>query len=190
LTSDKTGTSGAQLQITPALFFTLASVAVAGGVAIVLRHVPPIEIVLVVVTVGAAGVGAAALYRTLQPLVDSGDLRTPVLLGGRTRAALERDKALTLRAIKELEFDHAMGKLSDSDFAEMQRRLRERALRLMAQLEGGSAYRERIEREVRARMSALGAPEGLRTPASCIGCGTVNDADARFCKMCGHALQH
>ena len=32
---------------------------------------------------------------------------------GRTRAALEREKALTLRAIKELEFDRAMGKVSE-----------------------------------------------------------------------------
>ena len=39
----------------------------------------------------------------------------------RQRVALERDKALTLRAIKELEFDHAMGKVSDNDFAEMRR---------------------------------------------------------------------
>ena len=41
------------------------------------------------------------------------------MLGGRTRAALEREKALVLRSIKELEFDRAMGKVSEKDFAEM-----------------------------------------------------------------------
>ena len=43
------------------------------------------------------------------------------LVGGRARAALEREKTLVLRSIKELEFDHAMGKVSDEDFAEMAR---------------------------------------------------------------------
>ena len=49
------------------------------------------------------------------------------MLGGRTRAALEREKTLVLRSIKELEFDRAMGKVSEKDFAEMSARLRARA---------------------------------------------------------------
>ena len=49
------------------------------------------------------------------------------MLGGRTRAALEREKTLSLRSIKELEFDRAMGKVSEKDFAEMGARLRARA---------------------------------------------------------------
>jgi hypothetical protein len=186
----KAAASDVQFHFKPTHFFAIVSLALAAAVAIVLRQAAPAEIALAAVTVAAGGIGAAALYRTLQPLVDPNEPGIPVLYGGRTRAALERDKALTLRAIKELEFDHAMGKLSDGDFAEMRRRLRERALRLMQQLEGASAYRARIEHEVRARLSAPGAPASARTTASCIGCGTVNDADARFCKMCGHALQH
>ena len=49
------------------------------------------------------------------------------MVGERTRVALEREKLLTLRAIKELEFDRAMRKLSDEDFQEMSGRLRARA---------------------------------------------------------------
>ena len=83
-------------------------------------------------TVAAAGFAAYALYRTLSPLV-SGDVGDDAaMVGGRTRAALERDKTLVLRAIKELEFDHAMGKVADGDFDEMRDRLRARALRLIA----------------------------------------------------------
>ena len=40
---------------------------------------------------------------------------------------LERDKALVLRSIKELEFDRAMGKVGDADFAEVSAGLRARA---------------------------------------------------------------
>ena len=64
-------------------------------------------------------VGMAAL-RAVRPLVSPEDDRT-AMVGQRTRAALEREKMLTLRAIKELEFDRAMGKLSDDDFREMSR---------------------------------------------------------------------
>jgi hypothetical protein len=112
----------------------------------------------------------------------------PPLLGGRTRAVLERDKALTLRAIKELEFDRAMGKVADADFAEMRARLRARALRLIQQLEGASTYREMIERDLRDRPETVEAPPDSTAP-TCPQCATVNEADARFCKMCGHALR-
>jgi len=57
------------------------------------------------------------------------------MVGQRTRVALEREKLLTLRSIKELEFDRAMGRLSDEDWNEMSGRLRARAARLMRQLD-------------------------------------------------------
>ncbi len=54
---------------------------------------------------------------------------------------LVRDKALILRSIKELEFDHAMGKVSEADFADISARLRARALALMQDIERGRAGR-------------------------------------------------
>ena len=78
-------------------------------------------------------VGIAAL-RMLRPLFFRYDDRT-AMVGERTRSALEREKLFVLRSIKELEFDRAMGKVSEADFAEMAGRLRARALRVMQQLE-------------------------------------------------------
>ena len=69
-------------------------------------------------------------------------------IGGRTRIALEREKTLVLRSIKELEFDFAMGKIAKADFDEMSGRLRARALGLMRQLDAGGGYREQIAEEV------------------------------------------
>ena len=102
----------------------------------------------------AALVGLAAL-RTLRPLVSPDDDRT-VMIGQRTRVALEREKMLALRSIKELEFDRAMGKLSDADWQEMSGRLRARAGRLMRQLDAGAGYREQIERELEKRLGENG----------------------------------
>ena len=65
-------------------------------------------------------------------------------IGGRTRVALEREKSLVLRSIKELEFDFAMGKVAKPDFDEMSARLRARALGLMRQLDAGGGYKEQI----------------------------------------------
>src|SRR5262249_10115109 len=111
----------------------------------------------------------------------------PALVGRRTRAALEREKLLTLRSIKELEFDRAMGRLSDEDFTEMSGRLRLRAAGLIGQLDAGVGYREQIEKDLAKR---LGAAAATAAPAGrvCGNCQTQNDQDARFCKSCGTQL--
>jgi len=105
-----------------------------------------------------------------------------------------RDRALA--ALKELEFDRAMGKLSAKDFDEMSARLRTRALSLMRQLDAdATGYRAVIEQELarRVRESAHAAPErpstaaGVSTAPACV-CGTANDPDAVFCKRCGARL--
>jgi hypothetical protein len=136
----------------------------------------------------AATVGLAAL-RTVWPLVGPDEDRTAVV-GDRTRAALEREKSLVLRSIKELEFDRAMGKLSDTDWQEMSTRLRARAARLIRQLEAGTGYRDRIERDLATRLAASGAADApaAADARSCGSCETVNDVDARFCKNCGQKL--
>jgi len=125
-----------------------------------------------------------AALRMVRPLVSPEDDRT-VMVGHRTRLALEREKLLVLRTIKELEFDHAMGKLSDVDYQEMSGRLRSRAGRLMKQLDAGSGYRSQIERDLAKRLGQTPAP--LASPV-CAACSTANDADARFCKSCGAKL--
>ena len=79
-------------------------------------------------------------------------------LSERARAVLAREKALVLRALKDLEFDRSMGKVSQADFDEMAGRLRTRALVLMKQLdEDGSGYRTIIERELSARLAGRAA---------------------------------
>jgi hypothetical protein len=164
------------------------------------RQSRPEQLVLLSLTIGAAGFAAAALYRTLVPLVSPHAADTSFdSLTDSMRAVLEREKALTLRAIKELEFDRAMGKVSPKDFEEMAGRLRARAITLMKQLDaGGPAYRELIERELSARVSkrksapvgAAAKAAGSAVPTSGIACacGTSNDLDAAFCKRCGTRL--
>lgn len=175
----------------PWQFFLLCGMLAATAVVIVATGQTLANIVILSATVVAASFVGLTAYRTLLPLVVPGRVRSPESVGGRTRAALEREKALALRSIKELEFDFAMGKLSQEDFDEMSGRLRRRAMGLMQQLDGTVGYREQIERDVAALAGGAVAEEEMSAePAAtgCPACGTANDPDARFCKQCGTSL--
>jgi len=198
------GKAPAEPQPAPALepwqFFVLAALGCATAALFAARGQTVTAIVLVTVLMATAALVGIAALRMLGPLASAGEDRTP-MVGRRTRAALEREKMLTLRAIKELEFDKAMGKLSEADWQEMSGRLRARAARLMRQLDAGAGYREQIERELARRLAArpVEGPGGRGaaavdihqgTPAArpCPACRTRNDADARYCKSCGQKL--
>jgi hypothetical protein len=160
----------------------------------------PEHLVLISLTIIAAGLAAAGFYRTLAPLGAPDATMFAEPLSERERAALQREKMLVLRSIKELEFDRSMGKLSQKDFDEMSERLRARAMTLMKQLdEGAGGYRELIERELRARLGRGGSgaagtaavaenAEAATVTGTCATCGTLNDEDAAFCKRCGGKL--
>jgi hypothetical protein len=177
-------------------FFVLASLTAATGAVMMSRQSSPAHLVLISVTIATAGLAAAGFYRMLAPLVSDSATAAPEPLSERARAVLEREKALALRALKELEFDRSMGKVSQSDFDEMAGRLRARALSLMKQLDEDSlGYRATIEREVTARLAArrtdrsepVPATPAIAVAAAC-SCGTQNDSDAVFCKKCGTKL--
>ena len=157
----------------PWQLFTLAGLIGATIVVFMSRGQTPAGVILLSVLVfAAAAVGFAAL-RAFLPLTQQVSDDEPQILGGRTRAALEREKTLVLRSIKELEFDRAMRKVSEKDFAEMSGRLRARAARLLRQLDAGSLYRAEIDREIERRLGGVSAgsaergasPDARRNPA-------------------------
>ena len=173
-------------------FFVLAALGCATAATFITRGQGVTTVILVsLLMAGAAFIGLTTL-RTIQPLVSDHDDRVE-MLGRRTRAALERDKLLTLRAIKELEFDRAMGKLSEDDFREMAGRLRTRAARLMRELDAGAGYRAQIEHDLEKKMVPLAKdakePKAAKAVGTfCTQCGVANDHDAKFCKSCGTRL--
>jgi len=83
------------------------------------------------------------------------------------REELVREKKTLLKAIKEVEFDHQLGKMSDTDAEEITRFYRVRAIEIIKRLEridrgeeqadGDLTVQEKIERELRARMTVLGS---------------------------------
>lgn len=191
-----------QESLQPWQLFTLAGLIGATVVVFLSRGQTPAAIILLSCAIFAAAYVGATALRTVLPL--AGTLRDEAAeaIGDRTRAALEREKTLVLRSIKELEFDRGMGKVSEKDFAEMSARLRARAARLMRQLDAGSLYREQIEKEIARRLektasSDVGrtlsgppnAPDKARSTTACASCAATNDPDAKFCKNCGGRLE-
>ena len=169
----------------PWQFFVLAALGCATAVTFIARSRGPMVVVLLTLIMAAAALVGIAVLRAVSPLVTTPDDRSAVI-GQRTRAGLEQEKALAFRTIKELEFDRAMGKVSDDDFREMSVRLRARAARLMKQLDTGASYRPQIEQEVAKRMEKSG--EKSQAAPACVKCASTNDPDARFCKNCGERL--
>ena len=206
-------TSIADNSLQPWQFFVLAALGCATAVAYLARGQGIAVVVLGTVLMFGAGLVGLAALRALRPLVSPESDRT-AMVGHRTRAGLEREKLLTLRTIKELEFDRAMGKLSDADWQEMSTRLRARAAGLMKQLDAATGYRDQIEKDLAKRLgppspqggygeprpssprSGSGVPSGGSPQVSaeqeadrvCASCSTANDVDARFCKGCGAKL--
>lgn len=171
--------------------FVLAALVAATIAILVARPAELVVMILLSLTVGAAAFVGLMVYRTIRPLTQSDFHETMKMVGSRSRAAVEREKTLVLRSIKELEFDQAMGKVADADFEEMRRRLRLRAISLMKQLDVEAVdFLALIERELAERLGEP-APEPTAEAASeqrCPSCQTANDADARFCKGCGKPL--
>ena len=180
--------------LAPWQLFTLAGLLGATLVVFLSRGQTPAGIILLSLTIFSAAIVGVAAWRTLAPFTGVDVRRDRLVIGGRTRAAIEREKTLALRSIKNLEFDRAMGKVSQKDFDEMSARLRSRAARLIGQLDAGAGYRNEIEKEIARRIgdnaeepgptSGKGTRVAVSTRA-CPACSKDNDIDAQFCKHCG-----
>jgi hypothetical protein len=192
--SSGTSTDAAPATFRPWHFFVLVGLAGATIAVVTVRPSGIAPLVLVVLAAFAGAYVGYAVYRMIVPLAARDFTERVEMVGGRTRAALDREKTLVLRSLKELEFDRAMGKVSATDFHEMGGRLRFRARSLLKQLDvDGATYRDQIERELAERLMGFGdagaemsGPSTTRLP--CGDCGASNERDAKFCKACGAAL--
>jgi ribosomal protein L40E len=147
------------------------------------------------------------VFRAAQALVREPEAREAEVVTGWRRKELEREKRSLLKALKELDFDFEMGKVSKKDFEEIGSHYRVRAIRVMRQLDdAGGDYETMIARDVAARLrksgdagavagaapgssAATAAAASAMAPGTCPKCATRNDEDAEFCKKCGSKLR-
>jgi hypothetical protein len=117
-------------------------------------------------------------------------LEEAVELGG--PSATEEQKRAVLQALKDLDYERSVGKVSDADYEELLRRYRADAKRLLRAVDEDLAPRRaRAQAYVDQYLGGANAAEPTPSKTAgqrCTACQTDNDTDARFCKKCGAGL--
>ena len=155
------------------------------------------DVVLWITVVVAALISVGAVLWSLWPLLQPGPAHI-VLEDDRLTELLGRKNA-ALGAIKDLEFDYRVGKMSEEDFARVNDRLRRQAIGLMEQVDqlapASAALDSQLEAEIaklrktQPQRAPVATPAVGRTPAPVSGPGTSSRVQGRFCTNCGHPLE-
>jgi hypothetical protein len=125
--------------------------------------------------------------------------------------ALLAQRETVLNALRDLDFDHATGKITDDDYAPQRERLLAQGVAVLKQLESlgvavtgnGAAADDSIEQAVRARRKPAAASTGnveddaieaavasrrRAAAVTCPQCGASARPADRFCPQCGAPL--
>lgn len=108
--------------------------------------------------------------------------------------ALQAQRDAIYQAIRELRFDHQVGKVSEADFAVFDAQLRGQAARVLREMdalrqaEADPALDAMLEAEIAALRQVNGSgPVALAQPAP--AAATAGKAALNFCPQCGNRLQ-
>jgi hypothetical protein len=149
---------------------------------------------------------AGATYFVLLPI-----LRPPLSTDTDAAAADEGEdpdddmspQAVALRALKEIEFDRATGKLSDTDYDQLKAKYTAEALAAMRGARGEPRLTPGASPGIPPSRPVVSCPDhGARpepdaifcsqcgrrlgtAPGYCVRCGTPLETDARYCNRCG-----
>lgn len=120
---------------------------------------------------------AAIVFITLialgYPIVNAKKYRYAGLERGSHRLdTLENARVQTLDAIRDLQFDHLTGKLSDGDYQSLRSQYEFQAAKILQQLD-----------------ALKGQPKKIGGGQVCSRCHARNDATDKFCVKCGAKLQ-
>ncbi len=158
------------------------------------------SLIVVATVLIAGGISAIAIAYVVRPLLTPGP--APVIVEDDKLSDLIRRKDLTLRAIKDLEFDYHVGKVSEEDFQRVNQRLRHQAIVLIQQIDklapDSSAIDDQLEAAIAAmRKTQTPPPEavqpvpaaqpanGSRPARFCTNCGQPLEPSHKFCANCG-----
>ena len=100
-----------------------------------------------------------------------------------------------LAALRDLDFDHAMGKIADEDYAPQRAQFVARGVEALKQLEK-LGVEDAIEQAIAARRKARPAQEAeafdftsvAHAEAACPNCGRLIHPEDKFCARCGAKL--
>lgn len=143
-----------------------------------------VTIALAVMIIGAFTLVAYPYFKPAREFdVSFADGADPVL----ENLVVQRDS--TYAAIKDLEFDHAMSKLSDADYKSLRGKYETKAVGILQELDGLTAAQKRRARPALSDEAIERQVQQLRGGAAkttrCDKCGTTAGARDRYCAKCG-----
>lgn len=129
--------------------------------------------------VAAMTLAAAAVYFVLRPILFPSPPAAVIDDPGADPDDDLSPRAVALRALKEIEFDRATGKLGDDDYESLKRRYTAEAVQA---LRAGEA-------EIRPAIAAAARPPAPARAVACPTHGARPEADAVYCSECGRRLE-
>ncbi len=104
---------------------------------------------------------------------------------GREREQLADQKNRLLTVIKDLDFEHRAGKLSDVDYQRVRAGDLSQLAQVMARLEAMDAGQKPSPESTEPSKSS----EERSGDVTCLSCQEVNPQDAQFCSSCGKPIE-
>lgn len=148
------------------------------------------------ITIAIALIIIAALAFVAYPMFQRSD-ELDVAFVGLTDPVFENlvvQRDATYSAIKDLENDHAMGKLSDGDYRSLRIKYESKAVAILQELDGLKGSRHAYAESTLTREQSIEEEVGrLRRASSgdgkCPKCSTAHAPDDVFCAKCGASLR-
>jgi len=116
-----------------------------------------IQVVLLVLAAGAITLVITLMWGSVQSLTGGTPLGFEEALGMGAPSKVEEEKRSVLRALKDLEYERGVGKISPEDYAELLAKYRAEAKRLIQSVDDAlGAAREEVERSLEQRLARAG----------------------------------
>jgi hypothetical protein len=173
------------------------------GSAVVVGFVASFGTALLVLAASALMGTIALLWASVRTLSGEAPLPSGFEALARQRHAVDplgEQKRRALRALKDLEGEHALGKIDDADYGLFVTRYRAEAKAVMREMDVEVApAREEAERLAhdylkrhgigQAKLANAESPPVETGRRACGACNASNESDAAFCKACGGSLE-
>lgn len=163
----------------------------AAAAAVVVTIVASFGSALLVLAAGALLGTIAFLWASVRTLSGDAPVGEELTVAAARRHgvdALAERKREALRALRDLESEHAVGRIDDDDYQEIVARYREQAKIVLREMDARvGSLRDRAERIAREYLDKRTRAQPTRR--TCAACGASNEVDAAFCKKCGASMR-
>lgn len=176
-----------------------------------------LALALLVLAAGALLLVISLIYRSVMVMLDADDDEqgdAAVAGGTAVRTLAEEQKERAVKALRDLEHEHAIGNTNEEDYATLRARFREDAKEAMRDVDeerrerreaaeawlaahrgtagtepkrGAAKGKAKVDAKS-AEKKAASTPAPARAKNACPTCEGANDDDAKFCKHCGKTL--